>query len=82
VEEARALLPYRHLPAADTVGYRELFRYFDGEWTLDEAISRIKQHTRHYARRQLTWFRNQGHYTWWDAFDSDGLIQWLEKETS
>lgn len=82
VEEARALVPYRHLPAADTVGYRELFRYFDGEWTLDEAIARIKQHTRHYARRQFTWFRNQGHFTWWDALDTDGLIRWLEKEIS
>lgn len=79
VDEARTLVPYRHLPAADTVGYRELFSYFEGTWPLEEAIARIKQHTRHYARRQLTWFRNQGHYTWWDAGDVEGLLAWLEE---
>lgn len=57
VAEARALLPFRHLNALNTVGYKELFAHFDGTLDLDEAISSIKQHTRNYAKRQATWLR-------------------------
>lgn len=57
VEEARSLLPFRHLNALQTVGYQELFAYFDGHGTLDEAVAQIKTHTRNYAKRQETWFR-------------------------
>ena len=57
LEEARALYPFRHLKALETVGYSELFAYFDGACTLQEAIDKIKQHTRNYAKRQTTWFR-------------------------
>ncbi len=57
LEEARALYPFRHLKALETVGYSELFDYFDGTCTLQEAIDKIKQHTRNYAKRQTTWFR-------------------------
>ena len=60
VDEVKALLPYRHHQALQTVGYSEIFKYFDGEWSLEEAIDKIKQHTRNYAKRQVTWFRNQG----------------------
>lgn len=56
-DEARALLPYRHLNALNTVGYKELFAYFDGVTDRDTAIHLIKQHTRNYAKRQMTWFR-------------------------
>lgn len=62
LEEARALYPHRNLKALQTVGYAELFRHFDGDWSLDEAVTKIKQHTRNYAKRQLTWFRNDGAY--------------------
>jgi tRNA dimethylallyltransferase len=55
VEEARALIPFRHLNALQTVGYTELFDYFDGQYTLDEAVEKIRQNTRRYAKRQLTW---------------------------
>lgn len=64
VEEVQALLDYRQLNALQTVGYRELFSYFDGEITLQEATERIQQNTRRYAKRQLTWFRNQDSYMW------------------
>ena len=57
VEEVRQLLPSRHLNALNTVGYSELFEYFDGVLSLDEAIESIKQNTRRFAKRQLTWFR-------------------------
>jgi tRNA dimethylallyltransferase len=57
VEEARSLLPHRHLNALNTVGYKELFDHFDGKISLEKAIALIKQHTRNYAKRQLTWLR-------------------------
>ena len=59
VEEARKLFDFKHLKALQTVGYSELFDYFEGHSTLPEAIEKIKQHTRNYAKRQLTWFRNE-----------------------
>ena len=57
LEEARGLYPYRELNALNTVGYRELFDYFDGKCTLDQAVTDIKTHTRRYAKRQITWFK-------------------------
>ena len=57
LDEVRTLLPYRHLNALNTVGYKELFRYLDGECTLEEAVADIKTHSRRYAKRQLTWFK-------------------------
>lgn len=56
-EEARQLLPHRHLQALNTVGYKELFDYFDGKCSLNEAVQKIQQHTRNFAKRQLTWWR-------------------------
>ncbi len=67
--EARAMLPYRDLPALQTVGYREMFEYFDGKYDLDTTIAHIQANTRHYAKRQLTWWRR----------DKD--IQWIEAES-
>ena len=64
LEEARSLYPHKHLNALKTVGYRELFRHLDGELSLTEAIDLIKRNTRHYARRQLTWFRRYKDMTW------------------
>ena len=64
VEEARSLLPFRELNALRTVGYRELFDHFDDQFTLDEAITLIKQHTRNYAKRQMTWLRRDAGWAW------------------
>jgi len=58
LQEAEALYPFRHLRPLQTVGYSELFEYLDGRFTLDEAALKIKQHSRNYAKRQLTWLRN------------------------
>lgn len=63
-EEARSMLPYRELPALQTVGYKEMFSYFDGECTRDEAVRRIQVNTRHYAKRQLTWWRRDPEINW------------------
>ena len=59
LEEARTLLPYRHLNPLNTVGYKELFDYFDGKCTLEQAVTDIKTHTRRYAKRQITWFKRE-----------------------
>lgn len=69
VEEARSLLPHRALNALHTVGYRELFDHFDGTLTLDEAITVVKQHTRNYAKRQLTWLRRDTTWKWLPPMD-------------
>ena len=63
-EEVRSLLPYRNLTALQTVGYRELFEYMDGTCTLDEAVRHIQVNTRHYAKRQLTWWRRDPAIEW------------------
>ncbi|MCK0157173.1 tRNA (adenosine(37)-N6)-dimethylallyltransferase MiaA [Cellulophaga sp. F20128] len=70
LEEAKALLPYKSLNALQTVGYRELFQYFNGEWTLDFAIAEIKKNTRRFAKRQMTWFK-RNEKTFWVSFDDD-----------
>lgn len=59
VDEVKSLLPYRNHNALQTVGYKEIFEYLDGKFTLEEAIEKVKQNTRRYAKRQITWFKNQ-----------------------
>ena len=67
LDEAKSLYPKRQLNALNTVGYKELFAYFDEQCTLDEAVEQIKIHTRQYAKRQMTWLRRDGNYNWIDA---------------
>ena len=62
ISEVESLKDYRNQSALHTVGYAELFDFFDGNSTLEKAIELIKQHSRNYAKRQLTWFKNQGEY--------------------
>lgn len=63
-DEVRSLIPYQHLNALQTVGYKELFDYFKGLVSLEEAVGAIKKNTRQYAKRQMTWFRKDAEYTW------------------
>lgn len=67
LDEVRQLLPYRHLKSLNTVGYAELFAYLDGRYSLERAVELIKQHTRNYAKRQLTWFRKDPEFEWLPA---------------
>lgn len=69
LDEVRGLLPHRHLKNLNTVGYAEIFDYIDGKSTLAEAVDKIKQHTRNYAKRQLTWFRKDKSFVWMNAGD-------------
>ena len=64
LQEAETLFTNRHLKCTNTVGYTELFDVIKGDCRLDTAVEKIKQHTRNYAKRQITWFRNQGEYVW------------------
>ncbi|AXG70986.1 tRNA dimethylallyltransferase [Kordia sp. SMS9] len=66
LEEAKVLHPHKTLNALQTVGYRELFEYLDGNWTLEFAVSEIKKNTRRFAKRQGTWFRRDEHTLWFD----------------
>lgn len=81
IEEARSLLPFRHLNALNTVGYSELFDYFDGKIDLDTAIGMIKQNSRRFAKRQLTWFR-KGNDMKWMAADDANLIDKIITEVT
>ena len=69
-DEARRVMPLRHLNALNTVGYKEMFRYIDGECSLSEAADLIRQNSRHYAKRQLTWFR------------ADETMHWIDLESA
>ena len=64
LEEAKSVYEYKHLNSLNTVGYKELFNYFDGTWTLDFAIQMIKQNSRRYAKKQLTWFNRDPEIAW------------------
>ncbi|QLE02727.1 tRNA (adenosine(37)-N6)-dimethylallyltransferase MiaA [Galbibacter sp. BG1] len=66
LEEAKQLYDHRNLNALQTVGYKELFEYFDGNWTLDFAVSEIKKNTRRFAKRQFTWLRKDENVLWFD----------------
>ena len=78
VEEVHSLLPYRQLNALNTVGYSELFDYFDGKTDLPAAIDLIKQNTRRFAKRQLTWFRKDKEMKWLNAA-SENLLELICK---
>lgn len=75
VEEATDLMIHRSLNALQTVGYRELFDYFDGAISLERAIELIKQNTRHYAKRQMTWFKKDPQITWVNVLDREYALQ-------
>ena len=74
-DEARNLLPFRHLNALNTVGYKELFDYFDGKITLEQAIADIKTHTRRYAKRQITWLQRYSDIQWFDRKNLLNILQ-------
>ena len=80
LEEARRVYPLRHLNSLNTVGYKELFKYFDGEWTLDFAIDKIKQDSRNYARKQLTWFRRDKEITWFHPDQEETIIRHIRAQ--
>ncbi|RXK85457.1 tRNA (adenosine(37)-N6)-dimethylallyltransferase MiaA [Filimonas effusa] len=81
LEEARALQPLQHLNALQTVGYREFFNFFNGEYTLEQAIDMLKQNTRHYAKRQLTWFKRDPAIQWFQPAQVNEIMQYISAQT-
>jgi tRNA dimethylallyltransferase len=75
IAEAKSMLADRHCNALQTVGYTELFDFFDGKYTLEEAVTKIKQHTRHYAKRQMTWFKKDETISWFHPEEMDLIIK-------
>ncbi len=73
LDEARSVKAYSHLNSLNTVGYKELFKYLNGEWTLDFAVEKIKQNSRIYSRKQMTWWNRQKDIHWIHPDDKDGL---------
>ncbi len=82
LKEASGLYPYKDLNALQTVGYKELFSYFDGEISIDVAVSEIKKNTRRFAKRQLTWYRKNERVTWIPHdMEPENIIEKLQEET-
>ena len=82
LEEARKVYPFRHLNSLNTVGYKELFKYFDGEWSFDLAIEKIKRNSRVYARKQMTWFKRDGEIEWFHPEQETEIINFIEETIS
>jgi len=75
LDEARSVFPHRHLNALNTVGYKELFAFLSGDWTLELAVEKIKTNTRRYAKRQMTWLRRDREVHWIDGRDGEGALR-------
>ncbi len=82
LEEAKSVYPYRNLNALNTVGYKELFKYFNGEWTLPFAIEKIKQNSRIYSRKQMTWFRRDPDIVWFHPDQQTEIINHINERLS
>ena len=78
LDEARRLYPFRQENALNTVGYKELFRYFDGEWELPYAVEKIKKNTRDYAKKQMTWFAHDTEIKWFHPDQREEIFQILK----
>ena len=79
-QEAREVYHLRHLNSLQTVGYREMFDYFDGKTTREEAIELIKRNSRRYAKRQMTWFRRDEEIAWFSPSEREKIIQYLDSK--
>lgn len=80
VEECRELYPMKELNALNSVGYKEIFSYLDGEISLDKTTEKIRTNTRRYAKRQMTWFRRDREIRWFKPSETDELINYLQQE--
>ena len=77
LKEASEMYPHRDLNALNTVGYKELFEYFNGRWSLEEAVERIKGNTRRYARKQLTWYKKDPQIRWFHPEQEQDIINYI-----
>jgi tRNA dimethylallyltransferase len=77
VEEVKSLIPFKKYNALNTVGYSELFDYLDGKLSFEDAVSAIKQNTRRFAKRQLTWFRRDEEINWFEPIEKERVINFI-----
>ena len=82
LEEARRVYPHRHLNSLNTVGYKELFKHLDGEWSLEEAVEKIKRNTRVYAKKQLTWFKKDPTIHWFHPTQREAIFSCIQQTLS
>ena len=80
LEEAKRVYSFRNLNSLNTVGYKELFKYLDGEWTLEEAVEKIKRNTRIYAKKQLTWFKKDTSIRWFHPDQRTDIISYINTQ--
>jgi tRNA dimethylallyltransferase len=80
LDEAHAVYPYRHLNSLNTVGYKELFQFLEGNCPLDAAIEKIKQNSRIYSRKQMTWFKRDNEIGWFHPDDIKGISKYLKQK--
>ena len=78
IEEAKKFYHMRHHNSLNTVGYKEIFKYLDGEWELPFAIDKIKQNTRIYSRKQMTWYRHDEEVTWFHPEKIGDIIEFID----
>ena len=79
-QEARTVFPLRHLNSLNTVGYKELFAYFDGRIPKEEAIRQIQSNTRQYMRKQLTWFKKDSSIRWFSPDNIEDILKYIDKQ--
>lgn len=79
LEEVKSVYPYKHLNSLNTVGYKELFNYLDGVWDLPFAIEKIKQNSRIYSRKQMTWFKRDNDITWFHPNQEEEIMDYIKK---
>ena len=78
--EVRSVLPYRHCNSLRTVGYSEMFDYFDGKITFDEAVELIKRNSRRYAKRQITWFGRDKDIAWFNRGEEEQIVKYIDAQ--
>lgn len=80
IDEVRSVYQYKNLNSLNTVGYKEIIQYLDGNWTLDHAIEKIKQNSRIYSRKQMTWFKRDNEIKWFHPDREDEIMEYIEAE--
>lgn len=80
-DEVKALLPFRYTNSLNTVGYKEMFDYFDGKMSLEEAVDKIRQNSRIYSRKQMTWFKRDNQIKWFEPEQLDDIIAYISESS-
>lgn len=80
LEEVKQVLPFKELNSLNTVGYKEIFNYLDGEWPLELAVEKIKRNTRVYAKKQMTWFKKNERIKWFHPDEVEAIMQYIDEQ--